>query len=735
MIRFTSPSQSNANQSPHTRTLSDPFAASQPHHNSNSSIESNRYEVMEVHHPSSNPPYQESAPLAHTTPARQPDSTASPSLQAMQDILLTHHFANTKSFASMERRIRNHDQDIDKMRHVFSQDLQLLQAKMLDLEVKLNVPKHESGSTQASHTVAQHHIQHPFSLHSLGDAYLAEACDYETAAGKLRLEAPMIHNRGNTGSDPAHAWAPPTQSSNSMHAADSTTMQLLSSAEGSATQNIQEVSTTCCGLSFSGLYQFFAHVESDHVKISAVIDAAKSDNTAKEGTSTDMRPAHHTADSKGAHWRPIYVRNMPPPPSFSADVADHGITFSAAFLHQQFGGIEWSPGFFFAESSPMLSSNSYWLLDAGMEPFIPSQPGEHGAKLTTFFNDGRYWSTNEIPDWENWQCVPVFVKMEGASEYRYFGTYSQHRMSDKVDYDRLADGTIPKAILEAHARELADPGRPQWLTHALKEHFWPKPMYYGSLSVHEEKQTAVSEGISTDIGAEPSNDQASDLMEYGRELQAWAAEADVNVAQLTLEALIKAYMVADAAEQPGLRFWLEYLECEGYDEELYQYLVRALNGEVRCPAAKDKKSRNGAIKGMVSRTGYKKRDKREAARLFRVESDVNGIGEEKSPEGNNNMTHEVLKQKCNTGSSDKEPEETKGNANEPAKNIQPPPVPDKMQKWLEKYSKRPARTAPAEPENYDAENPWAAPQEESTAGVPQGRACAEPYCEINARRG
>ncbi len=133
-------------------------------------------------------------------------------------------------------------------------------------------------------------------------------------------------------------------------------------------------------------------------------------------------------------------------------------TFSSDFLHATFQGVEWSPGLYYvprASSQNLLPGRTYYLLDARVEPYLPLKPGMHGAKLTAFFNTNVSDDNDDEDDTAAYTRVPLFVSVEryakgqptttkagkdrSSDRYIYYGSYSQLRWSDKLDYDRMVE--------------------------------------------------------------------------------------------------------------------------------------------------------------------------------------------------------------------------------------------------------------------------------------------------------
>lgn len=258
-------------------------------------------------------------------------------------------------------------------------------------------------------------------------------------------------------------------------------------------------------------------------------------------------------------YAPLTVRQLSPLMSELASAVTSAVatqSFSAEFIHDLFGGGQWSPGYYFiSKGACVLSSRAYYGLDAYIDPFLPPAPGKHGAKLVPFIRNS---TEEDDPDEKHLLDVPMFVrssdfaKLAGKpnEEYVYFGNYSQLRFSDRLDYDSMIE-TIPHDVKMYWAEQLSDTSRPLWVTNALMAHFEKKPEF--------------------DVKSEQVK---SDIEEFAEEMRQWQSDGIERTRDLTKEDILKAFESADCADPPGLRLWWEYLQCVGYDEEFYKCLVR-----------------------------------------------------------------------------------------------------------------------------------------------------------------
>lgn len=289
------------------------------------------------------------------------------------------------------------------------------------------------------------------------------------------------------------------------------------------------------------------------------------------GIATDLG---HTSFENRKAWKPSAMEQMPP--SGVTNSSTHRETFTWEHIHHQLRGEQYSPGLYLVKptrpSKPaLLNGRTYWLLELSFEPFAPTKPGEHGAKLTAFFNETMDNHGNAPAD-SDYLDVPVFVCL-GGSEYTYMGTYSQTRFSDKLSHSELHQH-IPKEVLEYWAETLSDKDRPQWVTEKLMEHFWPKPKYEGPFptdSAIATPTTTVTEAGNPDTALEKR--VVRSLQQYAQSLKDWRKDADMRVGLLSKDALMGSWKKPDIDVEPGLRLWWEYLQCTGYDEQLYNGLV------------------------------------------------------------------------------------------------------------------------------------------------------------------
>ncbi|KAM0708315.1 hypothetical protein Q7P35_004966 [Cladosporium inversicolor] len=289
----------------------------------------------------------------------------------------------------------------------------------------------------------------------------------------------------------------------------------------------------------------------------------------------DDEQTHQTYTAEKAQWQPYTIAQLTP-----LNISEHNNeTFTWVELVTYLGGNQYSPGLYYSRNdspSRLLQGRTYWLLEGLYEPFAPKFPGQHGAKLTAFFNDTLTAQGDELVQ-EDYSNVPVFVCLKPGEGYTYIGQYSQPRFSDKLSYSELFQH-VPTRVLEYWAKQLADPHRPAWITEQLAEQFWPKPPYTGPIPT-DSALTSPATGVT-----EPANPARVlekrvklAMEDYAVELKAWKKDATMKVTLLSESALMEAWHSTDIDEEKGLRLWWEYMECVGFNDEFYRKLVGLKN--------------------------------------------------------------------------------------------------------------------------------------------------------------
>lgn len=254
-------------------------------------------------------------------------------------------------------------------------------------------------------------------------------------------------------------------------------------------------------------------------------------------------------------WKPHYLTTLDVLPGdvrAKIPAQQDTITFSLDFLHNQFGGSSWSPGLMYISSnnSPSLLKNrTYYMIDPTYEPYLPKAPGEHGAKLTAFFNKAPEEVFNNPTDGTNsYTDVPMFLQVS-PGRYAYFGNYSQTRWSDKLDIDTM-EARVPSEVKEKIAKDLTHVTREAWVTGELKKHFFPKPDFEGAIL-----PPTSDDGVAQEADEEKHNKQlANDIKDYVQDLVEWEREANMKTAMIKADFILNAFDAVSSSIENSLVF-------------------------------------------------------------------------------------------------------------------------------------------------------------------------------------
>lgn len=247
-------------------------------------------------------------------------------------------------------------------------------------------------------------------------------------------------------------------------------------------------------------------------------------------------------------WKPYYLTTLEVlPTNVRAKMPpQHEMTtFHIDFLNNHLGGTLWSPGLKYIihsnSAAQVLRNRTYYMIDPTHEPFLPKAPGEHGAKLTAFFNKAPEEEFDNLPTGTNsYTDVPMFVQLS-TGRYAYFGNYSQTRWSDKLDIDTMKT-RVPAKVKAYIAKELTALDREPWVTEELKKHLFPKPEYEGAIPRPISDDTSICT-----IDEEAHNKQVeSDIKHYLQELVDWEREAKMKISMIKPESILNAF---DAVSQ------------------------------------------------------------------------------------------------------------------------------------------------------------------------------------------
>jgi hypothetical protein len=253
--------------------------------------------------------------------------------------------------------------------------------------------------------------------------------------------------------------------------------------------------------------------------------------TVQEEALPSERPSQDQA------WKPRYLTTLAP---FSGPIlpGDTAVTFHPDFLANTLGGASWSPGLRFVNGRGpcMLKNRTYYQLDPQNEPYLPKTPGDHGAKLTAFFNKAPEEEFADLldDDSNSYEDVPLFVLV--GKRYMYYGNYSQTRWSDKLDHDTMM-ARVPQHVKEYWAEELTSPTREKWVTEELKKHFFRKPEYNGRLFAAPDQETTID----TEVEIECTEKMTRDVRRYAEELREWEREANMKTAMIKKQSILEAF--------------------------------------------------------------------------------------------------------------------------------------------------------------------------------------------------
>ncbi|KAK6433767.1 hypothetical protein LTR95_010051 [Oleoguttula sp. CCFEE 5521] len=298
-----------------------------------------------------------------------------------------------------------------------------------------------------------------------------------------------------------------------------------------------------------------------------------------EATATTPTAARSAATAAAEHAiapvqqpQAVFAMGAPHPVFEASEEA-----FTWEFLFKTLGGTQYSPGINVVPKSSINTASllgngrTYWLLDGEYEPFAPAKAGEHGAKLTAFFNDDALPGGGYLDNAVDYANVPVFVAGAEGEGYRYMGHYSQTRYSDMLSHSETL--RLPAEVLEYWGEQLSDPKRPEWITEKLRLWFWPKPVYDGPLPPSEMDDNTTLTSV-TVRAKEHKVERA--LGDYMQELRNWEKDSRIKVSRLIRkETLMALWHNSDLDEEKGLRLWWEYLECVGYDEKFIKNIIAA----------------------------------------------------------------------------------------------------------------------------------------------------------------
>lgn len=154
--------------------------------------------------------------------------------------------------------------------------------------------------------------------------------------------------------------------------------------------------------------------------------------------------------------------------------------------------------------------------------------------MTAFFNPDPPAEGEET----SYEDVPLFIS-HVSGKYKYYGTYSQNRWSDKLGHDIQAVH-VPASIKEYWAKELANPARPAWVTECLMKHLFPKPEYEGPMPAGT-PDGSMSVKLTEEEEQKSARRMKRAMTDYFEELRLWEKEASTKVGLMKKEDLIKSF--------------------------------------------------------------------------------------------------------------------------------------------------------------------------------------------------
>ncbi|KAK5127794.1 hypothetical protein LTR85_004910 [Meristemomyces frigidus] len=521
---------------------------------------------------------QRYGPTAEPTPPHTPTNMRGSAIGEMQRYVAENHMKHTSEIVHVERMARKNQQDIQDTQEMVGNDLRTLNAQLQHLQKQfvqqassnesLAVAKRTPGILEIDIAPPKVMLEH-FDKGKVAEAYLEQAEVFEETAARLRrdvveLGAGEEYDTSKMGDTKLLETSEPNND-------DKNTPLIVNGSNDEMPTHVPQRRVK--GDKPSRAVEIKAPAEGEAIEVKTEEAPAAADaKSAEQIAAVEVAsPSAAEMPKKSEVWQPLAVRQFAPPAPI--DVTNNVETFTWEFLKIQLRGEQWSPGYYFVAHGSNLKSKAYWVLEAEYEPFLPAAPGQHGAKLTAFFNSTES-EPGEAPDEDNYKNTPVFIKLEGCKEYVYFGNYKQIRFSDKLDFDRVME-TVPKKVREYWADQVTAEGRPEWVTRCLMEQFWPRPKYEGPIPTDEAIATpATAETAATDYSTMMERRVTKALNEYAQELKQWEKDMHVQATYLTSEAIMKAFDKADAAAVLGMRLWWEYLEFDNYDQTVYDGLVR-----------------------------------------------------------------------------------------------------------------------------------------------------------------
>ncbi|KAK3109642.1 hypothetical protein LTR53_016888, partial [Teratosphaeriaceae sp. CCFEE 6253] len=476
--------------------------------------------------------------LTRYAPPASPPAPDPPSdLTGMERYTLTTHLQHAHVLARLDYLVHRTHAELQTTNAAVGGDLRVLQCELEELRAEVREAKagdrkggvlargEAEGWLQGVHgwrIVPRKVLLQRFSRETVADLYMEQAVEAEGVARRLRGEVEGLLGRE----------AQEVQEGEAEEAEKRGPSAERTAMVSSGTQTTRQAAEP-------------VELEIDHRSPDQANGDSNITNDAQPTPSSDLKPASAASSlSATPIQQPLAVRLMPPTPVPSIP-ATHTQTFSWPLLTRELGGEKWSPGFYYIPSPPpphdthntnpdpaadRFPCSAYWLLERGIDAFLPTLPGQHGARLVPFADATPALPGSGSGGEADYQDVPLFIMdpdaQGGLGEYVYYGQYSQKRYSDRLSFDEVMAGFVGAELRAYWAETLADAARPAWITEALRTHFWPRPAYTGPLPTDDKVGSPTPpvavEGL-PDVQLEKQ--VLRGLAAYARELGDWDADA------------------------------------------------------------------------------------------------------------------------------------------------------------------------------------------------------------------
>ncbi|KAI9720192.1 MAG: hypothetical protein M1812_003010 [Candelaria pacifica] len=194
--------------------------------------------------------------------------------------------------------------------------------------------------------------------------------------------------------------------------------------------------------------------------------------------------------------------------------------FSPSFLKSVLKGSIMTPSVWYNKDASALTE-AYYTMNRKNEPYLPSAPGHHGAKLTAVMQDPGF----------DMDVLPLFIRSgDPDSKYIYFGDYTQPRISDPVSWAEQSK-LVPYHVRDFWGKDLTRPQQAKWRIDAMAKQLYPE------MRLKNQRK------------------------------------AEMKVRNLKPADILEAFEKAGLDYPPVLRLSREYLQCVGYNNDFYNTLM------------------------------------------------------------------------------------------------------------------------------------------------------------------